>query len=133
MRKLGIITATILASILMAGCALTPTVTGTVTYREKVELPAEGVVMVIKVEDISRADAPAVTIGEQVIENPIHEAPVPFEIAYDPDDIDERFTYAMRVRVEVDGKLWFTNTSRYQVITRGYPTSGIEIVLDRVG
>jgi len=133
MRKLGLFTFIMLALIMIAGCALTPTVTGTVTYREKVELPAEGVVMIIRVEDISRADAPAVTIGEQVIENPIHEVPVPFEIAYDPDDIDERFTYAMRVRVEVDGKLWFTNTSRYLVITHGYPTSGIEIVLDRVG
>ena len=125
MRKLGLITIIMLALMLIAGCAKTATVTGTVTYREKIALPAEGVVVTIKVEDVSRADAPAVTIGEQVIENPSHQAPIPFEIEYNPNDIDERYTYAMRVRIEVDGKLRFTNTTRYGVITRGNPTSDI--------
>ncbi|MFC1915525.1 YbaY family lipoprotein [Chloroflexota bacterium] len=133
MRKLGLIIFIILAIILIAGCANTATVTGTVTYRERIALLTQGVVVTIKVEDISRADAPAVTIGEQIIENPSHQVPIPFEIEYNPDDINERYTYAMRVRIEVDGELWFTNTSRYQVITRGNPTSNIEVVLEKVG
>jgi heat shock protein HslJ len=85
------------------------------------------------VEDISRADAPAITIGEQIIKNPSHQVPIPFKIEYNLDDIDERYTYAMRVRIEVESELWFTNTSRYQVITRGYPTSNVEVVLEKVG
>ncbi|MFC2067052.1 YbaY family lipoprotein [Chloroflexota bacterium] len=105
MRKLGLIIFIILAIILSAGCANTATVTGTVTYRERIALPTQGVVVTIKVEDISRADAPAVTIGEQIIENSGHQVPIPFEIEYNPDDIDERYTYAMRVRIEVDGEL----------------------------
>ena len=133
MRKLGLITFIMLTLMLTAGCAKTATVTGTATYREKIALPTEGVVVIIKVEDISRADAPAITIGEQVIENPGHQVPIPFEIEYNPDDIDERYTYAMRVRIEVDGKLWFINTTRYEVITRGNPTSDIEVILDKVG
>ena len=132
MRKLGLILFMIIATVLIAACASTATVTGTVTYRENTTLPAEGVVVTIKVEDISRADAPAITIGEQVIENP-RQFPIPFEIKYDPNDIDERYTYAMRVRIEVDGKLLFTNTSRYAVITRGNPTSDIEVIVDKVG
>ena len=107
--------------------------TGTVTYREKIALPAEGVVVTVKVEDTSRMDAPAVTIGEQIIENPGHQVPIPFEIKYDPGDIDERYTYSMRVRIEVDGKLWFTNTTSYRVITDGYPTSNVEVILEKVG
>ena len=133
MRKLGLIILIILATILIAGCASTATVTGTVTYRERIALPQQGVVVTAKVEDVSRADAPAVTIGEQIIENPGHQVPIPFEIEYNPDDIDERYTYAMRVRIEVDGKLWFINTTRYEVITRGNPTSDIEVILDKVG
>ena len=133
MRKLGLITVIMLMTLLASGCAKTATVTGTVTYREKIALPPQGVVVTVKVEDVSRADAPAVTIGEQIIENPGPQVPIPFEIEYNPDDIDERYTYAMRVRIEVDGELWFINTTRYQVITRGYPTSNVEVVLDKVG
>ena len=133
MRKLGLIILIILATIVIAGCASTATVTGTATYRERISLPPEGVVVTVKVEDVSRADAPAVTIGQQIIENPSHQVPIPFKIDYNPDDIDERYTYAMRVRIEVDGELWFTNTTRYQVITRGYPTSNVEVVLEKVG
>ena len=133
MRKLGLITIIMLTLILVAGCAKTATVTGTVTYREKIALPPQSVVVTVKVEDVSRADAPAITIGEQIIKNPGHQVPIPFEIEYNPDDIDERYTYAMRVRIEVDGKLWYTNTSRYDVITRGNPTSGVEIIVDKQG
>ena len=131
MRKLGLIIFIILTTILIAGCASASTVTGTVTYREQVEFPEEGVVVIIKVEDISRADAPAITIGEQIIENPGNKDSIPFEIEYNPDEIDERFTYAMLVRIEVNGKLWFINTSRYAVITRGNPTSGVEVIVDK--
>jgi len=133
MRKIGLITAIMLTTLLVAGCAKTATVTGTVTYREQVALPPQGVLVIVKVEDISRADAPAVTIGEQIIENPGHQVPIPFEIQYNPDDIDARYTYAMRVRIEVDGKLWFTNTTSYRVITGDYPTSNVEVMLEKVG
>ena len=133
MRKLGLIIFIILATMLIAGCASTSTVKGTVTYREQVALPEEGVVVIIKVEDISRADAPAVTIGEQIIENPGNQGSIPFEIEYNSNEIDERNTYAMRVRIEVNGELWFTNTSRYEVITRGNPTSDIEVIVDKQG
>jgi uncharacterized lipoprotein YbaY len=133
MRKLGLFTVIILTTLLIAGCAKTANVTGTVTYREKIALPPQGVVISVKVEDVSRADAPAITIGEQIIENPGHQVPIPFEIEYDPDDIDERYTYAMRVRIEVDGELWFINTTRHQVITSGFPTSDIEVMLEKVG
>jgi putative lipoprotein len=133
MRKLGLITVIMLMILLIAGCTKTATITGTVTYREKIALPPQGVVITVKVEDVSRADAPAITIGEQIIENPAHQVPIPFEIEYNPDDIDERYTYAMRVRIEVDGELWFINTTRYQVVTRGFPTSDVEVMLEKVG
>lgn len=133
MRKIGLIIFIMITTILFASCTSTSTVTGTVTYREQVEFPKEGVVVIIKVEDISRADAPAITIGEQIIENPGNQDSIPFEIEYNPDDIDERYTYAMRVRIEVDGKLWYTNTSRYEVITHGNPTSGVEVIVDKQG
>ena len=91
-------------------------VTGTVTYRERVALRPDAVVEV-KLIDVLMADAPAVTIGEQIIENP-GQVPVAFEIEYDPADIDPRLSYAVRAVIKEGGKLAFTTDTRYSVITR---------------
>lgn len=132
MKKAGLSSVIIFILLTLLGCSKTATVTGTITYTEEIALPAEGVVVTVKVEDVSRADAPAVTIGQQVIENP-GQVPIPFKIEYNPADIDERYVYALRARIEVDGKLWFINTSRYAVITRGNPTSDIEVLVQKQG
>ena len=133
MKKLSVILGILFVIIMLSGCSDTATVTGTLTYREKIALPQQGVVITVKVEDVSRADAPAITIGEQIIRNPDHQVPIPFEVQYDTDKIDERHTYAMRVRIEVDEKLWFINTNRYEVITRGNPTSNIKVIVQKQG
>ncbi len=80
MRKLAVIMVFMLTMLVIAGCAKTATVSGTVTYREKIALPSEGVMVTVKVEDVSRADAPAIAIGEQIIEDPGHQIPIPFEV-----------------------------------------------------
>ncbi len=95
-------------------------VTGTVTYRERIALSPDAVVEV-KLLDVSRADAPAVTIAEQVIEGP-GQVPIAFEIEYDPSELDESFSYAVQARITEGGKLVFINDTRYSVITRGSPT-----------
>lgn len=132
MNKIGLSLFIMFTMFILLGCSKTATVTGTITYSEEIALPTEGVVVTVKIEDVSRADAPAVTIGQQVIENP-SQVPIPFEIEYNPADIDERYVYALRARIEVDGKLWFINTSRYAVITRGNPTSNIEVTVQKQG
>jgi len=132
MKKIGLLLFIIFTMFMLLGCSKTATVTGTITYSEEIALPAGGVVVTVKIEDVSRADAPAVTIGQQVLENP-GQVPIPFEVEYNPADIDERYVYALRVRIEVNGKLWFINTSRYAVITRGNPTNNIEVTVQKQG
>ena len=53
--------------------------------------------LVIKVRlvGVSRADAPAVTLGEQSIETAGKQVPFPFVIADDPARVDERMSYAV--------------------------------------
>ena len=51
----------------------TSKVTGSVTYRERIALPPSAVVTV-KLLDVSRADAPAELIAEQVIATPLEHA-----------------------------------------------------------
>ena len=108
----------------------TAKVTGTVTYRERIALTRDAAVEV-KLVDVSRADAPAITIGEHIIFNP-GQVPIDFEIEYDPAEIDQRFTYAVQVRITDGGRLAFINGTSYQVITRDSPTH-VDMVLVRVG
>ena len=107
----------------------TAKVTGSVTYRERIALRPDAVVEV-RLIDVSRANAPAMTIAKQIIENP-GQVPVAFEIEYNPDEIDDRFTYAIQVKINEEGKLRFINNTRYAVITRGSPTH-VDMVLKMV-
>ncbi len=107
----------------------TAKVTGTVTYRERIALTPNAAVEV-KLVDVSRADAPAVTIGEQTIEDP-GQVPIAFEIEYSTADIDDRFTYAVQARITENGQLAFISDTAYHVITRDNPTH-VDMVLVRV-
>ena len=105
-------------------------VTGTITYRERIALSPNAVVEV-KLSDVSLQDAPSVTIEELTIRDP-GQVPISFEIEYDPDDIDERFTYSIQVRIMEGDDLAFINDTAYDVITRDNPRH-VDMVLGRVG
>jgi uncharacterized lipoprotein YbaY len=108
------------------------TLTGTVTYRERIALPPDAIVEV-RLEDVSRADAPAIVVAEQTITSP-GQVPIAFSLSYDPSAIEERFTYAVRARItDASGRLLFITTTMNRVLTRGAPTDGVELVLQRVG
>ena len=108
-------------------------VTGVVTYRQRIALPPDAVVRV-QLQDVSRADAPSVVLGEQVIESMGRQVPFPFSIAYDPATIDPRGRCTVRARIEsAAGDLLWTNTQAYPVITAGNPTRDIEVVVQPVG
>jgi len=109
--------------------ASTPAVTGTVTYRERMALPAAAVVEVT-VADVSRADAPAVVIGRQRIETP-GQVPVAFRVDYDPAAIDPRRRYAVRATISNGSELMFTSTETVLVISQGHGMRA-DLVLRRV-
>jgi uncharacterized lipoprotein YbaY len=93
---------------------------GTATYRERMALPPNAV-FEATLEDVSRADAPAEVIARARIEHPSN-PPIPFEITYDPSRINPSHRYAVRARILVDGKLYFTTGKHYQVLTAGQST-----------
>ena len=101
-------------------------VTGTVAYPGDAPLPP-GAELTVRLVDVSRADAPSVTIAERVIANP-GQSPIPFEIGYDPADIDARFDYSIQATITHGGALLFINDTVYSVLTWGYP-SGVDMVL----
>ena len=105
------------------------TVTGTVTYRQRIALPP-GAVVEVSLLDVSRADNRGLVIDKHEI-HPTTQVPIPFTLKYDPAQIDEMHSYAVQGRIMLDGKIWFTSTKRYAVITQGNPTR-LEIVVDMV-
>ena len=95
-------------------------VTGSVTYRERLAL-TPGAALVVELRDVSYADAPAPLIARQTISGP-GQVPIKFEVRYNRQDINPRNTYGLSARiVESDGRLAFTNDTAYDVITRGNP------------
>jgi putative lipoprotein len=107
-------------------------VTGTVTYRERSLLPPTARV-IVELQDVSLADAPAKIIATQTIDPAGKAPPYPFELVYDPSKIEERNSYTVRATIRDGDKLLYTSTQAYPVITRGNPTSGIEILVQQVG
>ncbi len=107
-------------------------ITGTVTYLQRIALPPGTMNVQVQLVDISKQDIAAVVLGQQTI--PLeHQVPIPFTVSYDPQDIIPTHSYAIQARItELDGTLWFTTTSVYQVITRGYPREDVEIILQMV-
>ena len=102
------------------GDAATPHLTGTVTYLERVSLPPTAVLKV-QLVDVSRADAPAVILAEQIIPTGGKQVPFFFEIPFDPAKIEANYTYAVQARIEEGGRLRFISDQRYAVITRDAP------------
>ena len=104
-------------------------VTGSVTYRERIALPPTARVEV-KLLDVSLQDVAAKTIAEQTIAV-THQVPIPFELVYDPVEIDERFTYAVRATIYEGDKMLFTTDTHYGVLTRGNGDH-VDLVLKKI-
>ena len=114
--------------VLAARPAATASVTGTATYRERMALPP-GAVFEAVIEDISKADAPAVILGRSEVTS--IQVPVSFTVPYDPAKLDPRARYSVRARILVEGRLWFTSDTVHPVL-RDAGDSRVDIVMRRV-
>lgn len=114
---------------LCIGCAeQEAAVTGTVTAQQEVDLPPGATV---RVQVFEGAGPAALLVAEHVITD-AEQLPVPFTVAYDPEQILENNTYTVQARVEdAEGALLWTSTERYPVITPGNPSS-VDIVVHPV-
>ena len=104
--------------------------TGHVLYRERMALPPAAVVKVVLL-DVSRADAPAKEISQVTFDVAGKQSPFPFRMLFDSGDIKATQTYAVRAQILLDGKMIFTSTIHYPVITRGAPYHA-EVVVEPV-
>ena len=108
------------------GDAASATLTGTVTHLPRIALPPDAVV-VVRLLDVSRADAPSTPLAESRVEAP-GQVPIPFSLGYDPSQIQPRRRYVVRAEIlDARGALLWTTDTAYPVLTNGAPSSGIEV------
>ena len=103
-------------------------VTVTATYRERILLPP-GHVLIVRVEDVSLADASARTLAEHREALDGRAPPYPTTLGFPRSQIDPRHTYAVRAEIrDAAGALRFTTDARHAVLTQGAPSTA-EIVM----
>ena len=90
------------------------TLQGTATYRERIALPVDAV-FEAELQDISRADAPAVVLGRSRLD-PAGQPPFRFEIAFDDGALQSGHRYTVRATIKHQERLLFTTDRIYPVL-----------------
>jgi putative lipoprotein len=106
------------AGALAADAASTAKVTGFVSYENNDDLSPTAV-LTVKLVDISRADAAAGVVAQQVIQTNGLQVPIAYEVDYDPAKIDSSHRYAIQARIDDQGSLQYTSDRVYPVLTQG--------------
>jgi putative lipoprotein len=108
----------------------TGSVTGTVSYLQRMALPTNAVIQV-QLLDVSLADAPAKVIAEEKINLGQRQVPVPFELKFDPAKIEVKNRYSVSAKILVDGQLQFMADQSYGVLTQGKPMH-VDVILKQL-
>jgi uncharacterized lipoprotein YbaY len=106
------------------------TVSGMVTYPQRIALPPDAT-LVVTLEDVSRADAPSTMIAGKTIQTMGQQVPIPFSLTYDPAEIVEQNRYVVRAQIFYDDELQWASTTAYPVITQDNSTE-VEIQLEQI-
>ena len=104
---------------------------GEVFYLQRIALPPTATLSV-SLQDVSLADAPAVTLAEQ--KGPVNgkQVPLPFHLSYDPAQVKPGHSYSVSARIELDGKLMFVTTERHSVQLNGQDPQPLRLRVDAV-
>lgn len=105
------------------------TLTGTATYRERMALPPDAV-LEVRIEDVSRADAAAVTVGAARVA-PAGQVPIPYSVAVSG-PVDARHRYVLRAWIVSGQERLFMTTSAYPVLTGGAPGNPHDLMMERM-
>jgi putative lipoprotein len=101
---------------------------GSVWYRERMLLPNAEVYVAL--EDVARMDVPSALIASTRF-TPRGGPPWDFSLTYDSARLNDKGRYALRARIEVDGRLMFINTTRIPAFDRD-PGTPVKIMVSRV-
>jgi len=104
-----------------------PLVTGTVTYRERVALPADAVID-LWIMDATPGIITQAILAETSINTEGRQVPINFTLAYAPDRVVTDHDYAIKAVIRGGGESLFETVAGTPVITRGAPMK-VDLVL----
>ncbi len=99
---------------------------GTVTYLQRIALGANSEVAVRLVDSATPDGAP---VAENTFATNGRQVPIPFELRYEPRDIDRQRNYELQAEIRTDGKLRFKTAKGESVNLRGGQPDGIALTL----
>ena len=117
--------------ILAQDCVGGAVLSGTVTYLQRIALPANAVVEV-QLQEVSRADAPATVLATQSQPSAGKQVPISWDLVYDPNWLEASGRYIVRARITSDGKLIWTSDTAFPVLQSGQAAENLEIKVVQV-
>lgn len=105
------------------------TLTGSVALRQPAVLPADAL-LTVTLEDVSRADAPAVTLAQTQTTLHGQQAPIGFSLVYPGPAVQPGAVYAARARLSLGDQLLYTTTEQNRVDALN--PAPIQLVMDAV-
>ena len=102
-------------------------VRGSIKSLQRIVLPRNSNITVRLIQ-LSGQDANATTIVEQQVNSLGQQFPIPFELKFDPSQINTRRRYAVQAEISINGRITYVSDKNYEVLTRGNP-SEVEITV----
>lgn len=104
---------------------------GSLAYVELIALPANARITVT-LADVSKMDAAAEVISSQSFIADGKQVPFNFQLNYKLDEVEQNHTYAVKARIDVNGKLMFITETANHVITDPAVTNKLNLMLVKV-
>jgi len=99
---------------------------GTVSYREKIALPA-GSEIVAQIRDVTSGQP--VVVAETKITTQGENVPVPFTISYNPMKISKDGAYDVYATIAIDGQIKWVNIDYTPLLEGGVPKTSVDLML----
>ncbi len=102
------------------------TISGTVTYLQRIALGPNSEVTVKLVDSADPKGAP---VAETTVPTGTRQVPFNFELRYEPRDVNRQRNYELQAEIKTDGKLRFRTETGKPITFRGNQTDGIALVV----
>lgn len=102
------------------------TIRGTVSYLQRIAL---GPNSEISVKLVDSADPNGPPVAETSFPAGNRQVPIPFELGYEPRDINRQRNYELWAEIKTDGKLRFKTETGKAITLRGNQTDSVELLL----
>lgn len=127
------------ATLVLAACAQTHpspkapvrAVVGSVDVRDRMEFPADAV-LVVELRDASRADANAPVVAQQAVRLEGLKPPFKFTLPVEPSRLNPAGQYSVSARITRGNQPMYINESSFPVLTQGAGVQA-DLMLVRVG